>query len=363
MYRLLRYNVIMAVIAVICFMTTGCSEAVTVLPSDNHIQYFGRWEKSEKEYSCGYGATYIKANFYGTGITAFVDGPHGWWRYSVDGEPFEKFAVEDGEIVMADGLELGEHSVMLVRSTEGEAGINVFKGFNVQDGYMLEPSPAKSRRMEFVGDSITAGACNDGPQEANWHDKEDNDMSFGPQLARMLDADYSVVAKSGEGVLRNYDETEPPYKLVHTADRYAWSFYSSNFNEEHKTWNFEEFPVDVVVIAIGTNDFSWGKPKPDKKAFIASYENLIKVIRQYNPRAKIICTEPLPCATDRTPSEWIEAAIRNVADSEVCYIPLNEGRPLLAADDYVGDYTHPTSEGSRKLAIFLNDKVKKIMNW
>ena len=84
-----------------CLFASSPAEAVTIFPSDNHIQYFGRWEKTKNDYSCGYGATYIKANFYGTDILLYSAGDHSWWRYSIDGAPFTKFKIEDGKTVMA----------------------------------------------------------------------------------------------------------------------------------------------------------------------------------------------------------------------------------------------------------------------
>lgn len=293
-------------LAVFSFFAASCSEAVMVPPSDENIQYFGRWEMVDDACQTGYGATYIKANFYGTGITAYTSGKMSWWRCSIDGGELQKFDPAQGEIVLAEGLPLGEHSIFLTRSTEGEFGINEFKGFNVHQGHMLPPDRVKQRRIEFVGDSITAGACNDGPQSAAWYDKQDNNMSFAPQLARMLDADYSVTAKSGEGVLRNYGEIDPPYRGVHTADRYPWSFYYGTFDDDNKKWNFDKFPVDLVIVSIGTNDFSWNKPLPDKTMFIGKYKELIATIRAYNPKSVIICTSPVPSGIDKKASQWIE---------------------------------------------------------
>lgn len=358
-------KIAVTLLAAFAFCAASCSEAVMIPSSDEHIQYFGRWEMGEGTSRSGYGATYIKANFYGTGITACTSGENSWWRCSIDGGEFQKFNPNQGKTVLAEGLSLGEHSIFLIRSTEGEAGINEFKGFDIHDGYMLPPDPMRQRRIEFVGDSITAGAFNDGSQGMAWHDRQDGNMAFGPQLARMLDADYSVVAKSGEGVLRNYDETIPPYDGVHTADRYAWVFYNNRFGDDNKNWDFDNFPVDLVIVAIGTNDFAWGKPLPNKMMFIDKYKELISTIRKHNPEAVIICTSPVP-SVDKKASQWVEKSVLDVqtsGDDKLYYIDINENGPLLSADDYVGDNTHPTKEGATKIALFLKDRVAKIMNW
>ena len=349
-----------------CLFASSTAEAVTIFPSDNHIQYFGRWEKTKNDYSCGYGATYIKANFYGTDILLYSAGDHSWWRYSIDGAPFNKFKIEDGKTVMAKGLEEGKHSLLLVRSTEGEAGISHIYGFELNDGgYMMASDKPKERRLEFVGDSISAGACNDGPQDLPWYDKGDNDMAYGPQLARMLDADYSVSARSGEGVIHNYGE-KPPYNEVHTADRYAWVNYSWVADNKNPKWDFSQFPVDAVLIELGTNDFSLDSPKPEHNDFVKGYVNLVLTIHQYNPEAKIICIEPLPSNIHKDAGNWINEAVNKLNRNgykDVYYIPVNNRKPLLSSEDYVGDDTHPTAEGSRKFAEFLKDRVAKILNW
>ena len=51
-----------------------------------------------------------------------------------------------------------------------------------------------------MGDSITAGAINLMPYNGtNYYVSEDGNMSYDPLLSRLLDADWSVVAKSGGG--------------------------------------------------------------------------------------------------------------------------------------------------------------------
>ena len=61
------------------------------IPADSpEIQYFGRWDAQEGVYRCGYGATYIKANFTGTSLKADISGDGIWWRVSIDGGEFRR---------------------------------------------------------------------------------------------------------------------------------------------------------------------------------------------------------------------------------------------------------------------------------
>ena len=355
-----------ALAAAFLFPGLSATEAKDIAATSPSIQYFGRWDAGDV-YRCAQGATYIRANFTGTSLKADLTGPGDWWRVSVDGGPFRRFRPEGKNTVLAENLAPGRHSVLLVRSTEGYMGLSEFRGFIVDDDAdIAAPDARKKRRIEFVGDSITAGAVNDGVRSGeNYNDIEDNDMSFGPQLARALGADYSVLAKSGEGVIHNWAESWPG-KEVHTADRYAWTFYYSTFSDDNLKWDPAQFPVDAVVIAMGTNDFSDRNRRPTEAEFKTGYKKLITTVRAMNPKAVIICTEPVPSWVGEDARRWIRTSVEEMTqagDKKLHFIPVNEAGPLLAETDYVGDNTHPTKEGSAKIAAYLKDKVAAILGW
>ena len=336
--------------------------------SSPEISYFGRWEKEGDTARCGYGAAYLRAKFKGTGIKAELSGEQIWWRVSIDGGEFKRFQPAGRESVLAENLAPGEHSVLLVRSTEGQAGVSEFRGFEVIDGELLEPEQPKVHRLEFVGDSITAGAFNDGvwiPGKNSYYDVEDNDMAYGPQLARMLAADYSVVAKSGQGVVHNYAE-KWPYQGLHGKDTYGLSFFPGTTVQENYQWDTKKFPVDAVIISLGTNDLSSATQMPLAGEFKAGYHELLSEVRRLNPQAVIICVEPLPDWCGAEVRSWIRQTVarrRTLGDKNIYFIAVNEYKPLLAAADYADGNTHPTKEGSAKFAEYLKDKVSTILGW
>jgi len=333
------------------------------LITDN-INFYGRWDVGMDQAVCGQGATYIKAKFRGNSIGVKMQDKRCWWRYEIDGTAYPRIQFTDPVTTLADNLSNGEHIIKLIRSTEGEAGLSVFKGF-VTDDDLLELKEPKRLKLEFIGDSILAGAFNDGKRNGdNYYDIEDNDMSFGPQLSRMLDADYSVVAKSGEGIFHNYAETWPSHE-VHTADRYPWTCYSFNGEETHLMWDFKNNPSDGIFISIGTNDFTDANRKPTEQEYVTAYKHLIDVVRYYNPTTPIICVDPLPTMIGPNGAKWTEQAVQEVqkqGDTNLYYIPFNKDKPLMEDSDYVGDGTHPTKEGSTKIALYLLDKVKSILS-
>lgn len=339
------------------------------IPADSpKIQYFGRWDAQDGVYRCGYGATYIKTVFTGTSLTANLADNGIWWKVSIDGGRFRRLQSQGEHTVLAENLSPGMHTALLVRLTEGRAGISEFRGFILDEHHtLLKPEPMKKHRLEFVGDSITAGAMNMGryiPAKNNYHAVEDGDMAYGPQLARMLDADCSIVAKSGQGVAHNYTE-QPPYNGVHAADSYEWTFFYDQFSPENLHWDAAKFPVDATIIALGTNDFT-GRDHLSKEDFQAGYRKLLANVRRMNPGKPIICLEPLPSCQGTEPRLWIQETVAELTatgEPQIYFIPVNEEKPLLSPSDYTDGDTHPNVKGSALLAKYLKDKVAAILGW
>ena len=56
-------------------------------------------------------------------------------------------------------------------------------------------------------------------------------------------------------------------------------------------WNFEKIRPDIIVINLGTNDSSYcGEDMERHSEFKDGYINLLKMVREKNPEADIICT-------------------------------------------------------------------------
>ena len=330
------------------------------------IQYFGRWDAQNNVCRCASGAAYIKAVFTGTSIKADLTDTDVWWQVSIDGNDFRRFRSQGRDTVLAEDLSPGMHTLLLVRATEGDAGVSEFRGFTLDDhATLLRPEPMKKRRLEFVGDSISAGAMNLGKYTGeNYYEVEDSDMAYGPQLARMLDADYSVVANSGQGIAHNYAE-QPPYTEIHAADSYGWTFPCKEPVKDNIRWDARSFPVDATIVSMGTNDFT-DRDHLTPEDFKNGYRNLLACIRKVNPNKTIICVEPLPSWLGADARRWIREAVadmKTAGESNIYFIPVNEERPLLSAGDYTDGETHPNRNGSSRLAGYLKDKVAAILGW
>jgi hypothetical protein len=85
----------------------------------------------------------------------------------IDGVPGQVIATGSAGQYTVAGLGSGTHALQLVKRTEASYGIATFHGFVLDAGAaLLPPSPAPSRRMEFVGDSLACGYGDESPSSS-----------------------------------------------------------------------------------------------------------------------------------------------------------------------------------------------------
>ena len=175
------------------------------------------------------------------------------------------------------------------QSTIGISSIDV-----VESGDII-PSTPKGKLIEFIGDSITCGYGVDveDPIGKFSTSSEDFRKSFAYLTATALDCDYSMVSYSGYGIISGYTESDTPHPdiLPPIYNKVGWSLgFKDNFSISNISWNFNEQP-DLIVINLGTNDATYIKDNQDREhRFTLSYVDFLKVVRQHNPKAPIICT-------------------------------------------------------------------------
>ena len=135
----------------------------------------------------------------------------------------------------------------------------------------------------------------------------DNTQAFGPLTANHYQADYRVNAISGRGVVRNYNGSAGDTLPV----AYPYLLFDKKQQDTESNWK-----PQVIVIALGTNDFStplnpgekW-KTKDELHAdYEATYLRFLKDLRAKNPDAYIILW-----ATEMANGE-IESEVKKVAD-------------------------------------------------
>jgi lysophospholipase L1-like esterase len=136
--------------------------------------------------------------------------------------------------------------------------------------------------MEIIGDSITAGYGDEGVSPCSFSAETENHfLTYGAVAARSVGAELHTVAWSGKGIVYNYgdDMTEPLPDL-----------YDRTIATEGAAWDFSWQP-DVVVINLGTNDFSTDNDPP-QELYVGHYVDFLAHLRDVYPGAFILIVAP-----------------------------------------------------------------------
>jgi lysophospholipase L1-like esterase len=271
-----------------------------VPPAHPLIAYTGRVDCSTKEaVGFAHAGAAVRLRFTGKALD-FSYRDHGnetptgtnYFMVSVDQRaPFPvKLSPKQERYAVVRNLPEGDHVVEMFKRTEsgqlGQPGVGrgEFLGFRVDQGSELLPLPPRAHRIEFIGDSITCGYGTEltttEPQKHHYSSRNSSAYaSWAAVTARRLDADLMLVAYSGRGVSRNYQSV--PGDLLP-------ALYPKTLPDDPKSplWNFAAFTPEVVVINLGTNDFSPGGV--DRERFRKAYAAFLETLRGHYPDATLI---------------------------------------------------------------------------
>ncbi len=342
-----------------------------IAANDANIQYYGRWDRSDPAVAvAGWGAVYIKASFRAASCAVLLeDGENNFWYKIDDGEWQALVTDKRRQYALGRGLPAAEHTLTLVRRSEGSFGLSKFKGFVLDAaGKLLAPPSRPKRRLEFIGDSLTAGYGNEGKQQDRH--TQNGYMAYGPQTARLLDAEWHVEARSGIGMYKTLGDNLPPSQPV-ISDYFPCTYFSWHLPSAPH-WDFSSWQPHGVVLALGSNDFIGAEPS--KRDFSKAYDEFLSYLRGKCPEAHIFCLGPFLFQYG-TESPWdrcrtyIREVVEKSGDKRIHFIdPCNgsntgAGHWLKGPDDYIGDWTHPTVAGNTKIAERLAPIIREKLGW
>ena len=232
----------------------------------------------------------------------------------------------------------------------------------------IEATPARIRKIEFIGDSITCGYGVDASHAESpfTTGTEDVTKAFAYLTAQKLEADYSMVSYSGYGIISGYSENDQKlttHILPHYYDKVAKS--EGHFNETVNPltipWNFNEFTPDLIVINLGTNDDSYTKDHPERQAdYEHHYSLFLKQVRANNHHAKILCT--LGIMGDRL-FPFVERAVASYTkETGDTNIDTMKFEVQLPEDGFGADW-HPSTTTHLKAANKLTKHIQHLMDW
>jgi lysophospholipase L1-like esterase len=262
------------------------------------------------------------------------------------------------------GLPRAEHTVTLYKLTEPLVGDTTVHAF-VMDQYgealpTLAPAP---RRIEVIGDSISAGYGNEGagPNCPFSAETENHFLSYAARAARALNADLTTLAWSGRGVFTNRGSTTETETMSVLWKRVLPS-------EGGSSWGFPAPPPDAVIINLGTNDFA--PEVKDETPFRAAYDALLSDVRQHYPDAQLfaavgpLLSDAYPegrhaLTTVRTTLRELVGARTSGGDAKLHYL---EFEPVLADEGYGCDF-HPSVKTHTRMAAELVSALSTTLGW
>ncbi|KQQ31863.1 xylan esterase [Duganella sp. Leaf126] len=326
----------------------------SVAAADPHVARTGRGEvRADGAVHFAYPGVGFALAFDGTraSMTVEAGSDNSYIDVIVDGSARKVHLARGAQtLVLADGLARGAHRVEVVNRSEAWLGKATVQRFDT-DGAWL-PAPAlPQRKLLILGDSVTCGEAIDRvpgtKKDASWWDAR---ASYGMLLAHALQAQVQLVCAGGRGLVRSWDNRTdqlnlPDYYQLTVADR-----------QQPVRWDQRLYHPDLILSAIGTNDFNVGIP--ERAHYVDTYVRLVRTLLDDHPHAKIVLTEGAMLKDERKAAlvAYIAETVRRVADPRVQAVP---------SQTYPGDAqdAHPTRAQHAAMARDLAPQMRTIAGW
>jgi lysophospholipase L1-like esterase len=348
---------------------TSTSTKASATPSGSTFRYLGRVNPATKELT--WPASGITFTFTGTSASVPITSITGANAIivSVDGV-VKTIDNVTGSSITTGTLSQGLHTVEIRKKSEASFGSIVIG--NPTTSGTFSPVTQPKKRIEIIGDSISVGYGLDGTYPCtNTASLENAPQTYGALTAKNLSADYSIVAWSGKGIIRNYvtatgDDGQPTVPEL-------WTRYGAN--DADNTYDFKT-PVDIVVVNLGTNDFGFmsydangvafqARPLLDMTDYTKALVKFGKAIQGKYPSAELFITSS-PLIGDGYPPEdpmqktkqqgAIKAAVAQIgAKAHFVDFPSQD-----SSNNNIGCDYHPSALTQQRDAVILTSAIRAV---
>lgn len=268
----------------------------------------------------------------------------------IDGTKRQRFAVVNGsEKLIIEGLSNKRHRVEVIKVTESDTPLLFDSLVLFGKEAMLNKPPLNSpRRIEFIGDSMTAGygvLANNTETAYNTY-QQDGTYSYAYLTAERFGADARYICISGKGIVCN---CEGNYEDVKTGEYY---------NRQTRLGGVcnDGWEPQVVVINIGTNDCCGNA---GDKEFVSAAKSLLAKVRERYKDAHIVWAYGV--MTQRF-SDTIREIIRELSKTDkkvhFLYAESIDGNPSEN-----GAACHPNVKASIRVSNLLYKKIRAVTGW
>jgi len=256
--------------------------------SDSHFRYDGRFDFSNSNAPIViWQASRIRIDFSGNAVGLIFDGATGqnFFNAQVDGTNIIVTANEGMPAApfLLSGFGNGRHHLILFKRSEAAAGTVRFLGIEIAANARTwrPPAPHYKLAMEFIGDSITVGACDEDGASDQWTNRLTHDcaMSYATLTANAFAADDRNIAVSGMGIVTGW---------VPTRAGEIWDRLYPATNSARA--NLRAWIPNLVFLNFGENDDSYSRAHGQSfpTNFAAGYVSLVSAIRRAYPAAEIV---------------------------------------------------------------------------
>ena len=316
---------------------------------------------------------YFEGRFRGTAVGLVLDDTVNDYEIQVDTASPVTVVQPGRTTYWIRNLTDGDHTVRIAKRTESPWAAGQFGGFVAGPGGSILARPAaRTRQIEFIGDSWTAGYGNTSTSRdcaaTGGIDRNTNaNQSFGALTARGLNADYQINAWSGRGMVRNYNGSDPGVTYRTYYDRTLQAAGTQTW-PARASWR-----PQVVVIGLGINDFStplnagepWANATALATAYRSAYQGFLDKLRgQYGTGTHIVLTYPDLSYTTTAFADSIKQIVQqrnSQGDARVHALYYDNNALGL---DTLGCDWHPSARDHRILAATLSAYLNTLpLNW
>lgn len=345
----------------------------TIPADEQYVKLIGRTASDNGIRWLALSASGVEFNFTGTSASVTVVGDN---MVNSGAEKQPRFAVYvNDERVLDEQLDAAEKTYdFFSSSVEAQTNVKIIKLSEAQEstmgiksitvtGSVPVPAQEKDLKIEFIGDSITCGyGVDDEDRDHHFSTQtEDATKAYAYKTAMALDADYSLVSYSGNGIISGYSDDGNKVTSQRVPDiyeKFAKSYGSYDlFNVSDIDWDFGLFVPDIIVINLGTNDASYtGNNKEKVLEYVDGYVQFLKTVRSHNEKAHIICSlgvmgDTLISGVKKAVSQYTE----ETGDDNVSTFRFT---PQDGSTGYAADW-HPTAATHDIAAAELVEEIKK----
>ena len=345
-----------------------------ISPADK-MTYMGRIDFAEPESPAFiWAGSYVRMRFTGTSVSAAIFNKRFYNKmslgYVIDGkEGRADFGSDDeweGEylIPLADGLDDGEHDIILFKRQDATHYFKFF-GFVIdEDARVLDAPALPERKIECFGDSVSAGAVVEAMEYVGSSDPENHDgiydnawHSYAAITARNLGAQLHDTAQGGIAIFDNTGWYHAP-TFIGMETAYNKLCYFPEGENGYTDWDFGRYTPHLVIFAVGQNDQhneTDGDPDINDPEFRTRWKNrykdIINSLREKYPKARFVLLLTVLCHDP----EW-DTAVDEIAAE------LNDGRITHFMFTRTGKATpgHPRLSEQYEMATELTAYISKM---